>query len=104
MKSYPGSPADGIGFFGEFAGNIIDGAFEGGSQKYSYQPCSQDDWTISEAAATTKRTLNGYIARTFVIPALEGNKTTGGLFFSRNEDGTQTVLSGANTLYEYNST
>jgi hypothetical protein len=103
IKNYPGSPADGIGGFGENAGKDTEGAYFGGNTRYTYEPINPEDWTMTEEPATTKRTLNGYIARTFVIPALEGNGSIGGLFFKRNEDGTQTVLSGANLLYDYGS-
>ena len=68
---------------------------------YTYKAFRPEDWTTNEEPATTKRTLKGYFSRTFLIPALEGNKTTGGTWFKRNQDGTQTVLSGANMLYDY---
>ena len=44
------------------------------------------------------------MARTFFVPAIEGNKNPGGTFFKRNTDKTQTVISGAGTLYDYNDT
>lgn len=104
IDNYPGSPADGVGFFGQFAGNVIDDAYEGGAQTYTFKPLKPDDWTLTDEAATTQRTLNGYMSRTFVIPALEGINSTGGTCFRRNVNGTQTVISGASTLYDYNST
>jgi hypothetical protein len=45
IDSYPGSPADGVGFFGEKAGTVVDGSFEGGTERYTYKPLNPDDWT-----------------------------------------------------------
>ncbi len=39
-----------------------------------------------------------------MIPHYDGEKVPGGLFFQRNENGTHTVLSGADYLYDYPST
>lgn len=43
------------------------------------------------------------MSRTFAIPELDGPPPAG-LFFRHNADGSQTVLSGANTLYDFKST
>lgn len=103
INNYVGSPSDKIGFYGVDAGKIINGVHYGGSYKYSLQPTKIRDWTLSEDPATTKRTLNGFISRTFVIPELDGSNF-GGLFFRRNPNGSHTVLNSANSLYDYNAT
>jgi hypothetical protein len=66
------------------------------------QATHNSDWTSNktEAAATSKRILNGFIARTFVIESKDG-VPSGGLFFKHNEDGTQNVVSEASILYDY---
>ena len=56
---------------------------------------------MTEEAATSKRSLKGYISRSFIIPELEKRATPDGLFFKRNENKTQIVLSGAKYLYDY---
>jgi len=101
VDNYPGSPADGIGFFGEFAGSTINDAFIGGSQKYTNKPVDPDDWTTTGDAAYTKRTLNNYMARSFMIPAFEGEKPPGGLFFRRTQTGMHKVLGDAHLLYDF---
>ena len=68
VENCPNSPALGIGFFGENAGRIVDGSYVGGTQKYTYKPLKQEDWTMTEEPAITKRTLNGFISRSFIIP------------------------------------
>ena len=50
-------------------------------------------------SATTKRSLDGFMARTFVIEKLD--RSPGGLLFKHNKDGTQTVINGADVLYDY---
>lgn len=40
------------------------------------------------------------MSRTFVIPAVDPS-ISGGLFFKRSINETQTVISGAKTLYDY---
>ena len=77
--------------------------FEGGSAKYTYKPIHPDSWVVNGTPATTKRTLNGFISRTFIIPEIEDRGAPGGLFFRRNENGTQTVVTGADRLYDYSS-
>jgi hypothetical protein len=86
---------DGDGFFGKDAGKIVDESYYGGTQKYTFEAFEPNDWSkdaIIDEPATTKRTLNGFIARSFVIPDLDG-PPPGGLFFKHNENGSQTVLS-----------
>ena len=39
------------------------------------------------------------MARTFVIEKLD--RSPGGLLFKHNKDGTQTVINGADVLYDY---
>jgi hypothetical protein len=91
-----------VGFFGEKAGSVIDGSFGGGTQRYTFKPLSPDDWGTCCEPATTKRTLDGFISRSFIIPALEGDSSAkSGLFFKRNEDGSQTVVVGAENLYDF---
>jgi hypothetical protein len=65
-------------------------------------PFNPKDWSndIHSSAATTKRTLEGFWARTFVIEPLEKVPGTG-LYFKHNKDGTQTVLSWAYLLYDF---
>ena len=103
---YPGRPADGIGLFGPDAGRVTDGDFRSGQYKYSLLPINESDWTTNfdEEAAVSKRRLEGYISRTFVIPDVDPPVPGGGLFFKKNENGTQTVLSDAHILYEFNKT
>lgn len=60
------------------------------------------DWTVNrdDPAATSKRTLKGFIGRTFVLEN-EDSPVPGGLFFRHREDGKQEVISGAEKLYDY---
>jgi hypothetical protein len=95
-----------VGFFGRDAGQTIDGGYLGGQKRYTYATITPSDWStdpLKDEPATTKRSLNGYMSRTFVIPELDGAPPAG-LFFRHNANGTQTVLSNANTLYDYKST
>ena len=105
--NYPGRPDNGISFYGNDAG-IVDqeGNYRPGKFKYSFLPANKSDWTTDMAspAAKTDRNLEGYITRTFVIPAVDPPLPGGGLFFRRNENGTQTVVSDAHILYEFNKT
>jgi hypothetical protein len=58
----------------------------GGKKKYTSLPLVKEDWSndsSKDVPATTKRKLNGYWARTFVIEKLDG-KPGGGLFFKHN--------------------
>ena len=56
----------------------------------------------NSSAATTKRILEGFWARTFTIKSVDQDPTPGGgLFFKHNQDGTQTVISNADILYDY---
>lgn len=97
-----GAPVDGEGFFGVDAGKTIDDAYYGGQFKYSFKPMNKDDWSSnkSEGAATSKRTLNGFISRSFLIEPLEGQPSDG-LHFKHLQDGRQEVLHEANRLYDY---
>lgn len=65
-------------------------------------PFNQKDWSNDSklSAATTKRTLEGFWARTFTIKSVDEDPGFG-LFFQHNKDGTQTVLSNADVLYDY---
>lgn len=101
--SYPGSPADGVGLFGIDAGTNTKDYFLGGKKRYTSMPIVKEDWSTNsskDTPATTKRKLNGYWARTFVIEKLDG-KPGGGLFFKHNDNGTQKVVSDAQLLYDY---
>ncbi len=87
---------DGDGFFGVDAGKTVDGAFYGGETKYTFEPTHKGDWSVnrSDPAATSKRSLKGFFARSFVIVSKDGS-TPAGLFFRHREDGKQEVVSGA---------
>lgn len=101
VYNYPGSPANHIGFYGIDAGKTTDDHYMGGKFLFSLWPVYPNDWTTTDKPATTKRTLTGYIARTFTIPAIENTPYHDGLFFLRNADGTQTVAAQADRLYDY---
>ncbi len=101
IENYPGSPSDYTGFTGVDAGTNKSGQYIGGSFRFSLGPVSPDDWAIDGPMATTPRTLKGFIARTFSLPAIEETPYDDGLFFGRNPNGTQNVLSQADRLYDY---
>ena len=106
VLDYPGRPDQGVSFFGEEAGKRDQyGDSRGGSYRYNFLPITPSDWTadIEEPAATSKRSLGGFIARTFVVVDVDP-PVPGGLFFRRNANGTQTVLSDAQVLYDFNKT
>jgi hypothetical protein len=105
VDEYVGSPADGAGFYGIDAGKTIDGASDGGKSKFSFQSIEPNDWSNNsdiDVPATSKRTLNGYVARTFLIEPLDGIPSDG-LYFKFNENGTQTVIHSADKLYDYHA-
>lgn len=103
VDNYVGNSMDGLGFFGVSAGKTINGLSYGGKQVYTYAPTSPDDWSTNatlDEPATTKRTLKGFIARSFGITNLD-TVPSGGLFFKHNSNGTQKVLQDAYRLYDY---
>ena len=67
---YSGIPADGNGLYGNDAGKVVDGEYISGRFKYSMLPLNKNDWGTTGGAATTERTLDGFMSRTFVIPAV----------------------------------
>lgn len=104
LDNHARSPANGLGFFGLDAGKVspIDHGSRGGYYKYSLGPLSIDDWSQKGDPALTERTIEGFWARTFAVSGVDDNIPFGdGLFFKRNEDGTQTVLSGGSKLYDF---
>lgn len=101
VDNYAGSPVDKVGYYGFDANKTVDGSYFGGSFKYSLNPLNLSDWTMNEEPATTKRTLGGFMARTFGIPELDGQNRYGGLFFQRYPNGSHKVLSQASALYDY---
>ena len=92
--TYSGLPSDGNAMFGVDAGKTVDGDFIAGRYKFSMLPMKKEDWGTTGPAATTERSLDGFMSRTFVIPAV-GPPVPGGLFFRRHSNGTHLVLSGA---------
>ena len=104
IDNYVGSPNDHIGFTGLNAGKENDDHFCGGTYYYSLGAINPNDWTTSGPGATTKRSLKGFIARTFSIPAVEPTPFDDGTFFQRNSDGTTTVVSQADRLDDYAAT
>jgi hypothetical protein len=101
---YSGVPADGNALYGNQAGKKVNGEYYAGRFKYSMLPINKCDWATTGAAATTERTLEGFMSRTFVIPAVGPSVPESGLFFRRHSNGTHSVLSGADILYDYNKT
>lgn len=102
-NSYPGSPADGVGLYGIDAGTSSKDYFLGGKKKYTSMPFVKEDWSndsSKDAPATTQRKLKGFWARTFVIEKQDG-QPGGGLFFKHNANGSQTVVSDAQLLYDF---
>lgn len=100
---FNGNSEDGVGFFGNDAGKTIDGLRYGGNKVYTYLPFISDDWSTNpsiDAPATTKRSIKGFIARSFGITGLD-TIPKGGLFLQHNEDGSQKVLQDADRLYDY---
>lgn len=97
VDNFNGNSMAGVGFFGNDAGKTIDNLSYGGKQVYTYLPNQPDDWSTNASAdtpATSKRSIKGFISRSFGIygvDALPG----GGLFFKHNPDGTQTVIQDA---------
>lgn len=74
VNNYAGSAADGEGFFGIDAGKIIDGLWYGGKYRYDYLPFNNDDWATDitkDKPALTKRTIKGFIARSFGIYGID---------------------------------
>ena len=106
IDNYPGSPADEIGCFGKDAQKTVNGYRVAGELKYSYDPINQEDWITEGEGAKTKRTHDGFFARTLSIPAIENTPYNDGIFIQRNfvdEDGSlkQKVMSSANRLYDF---
>ena len=104
LDTYPGNPATKIGYFGIDAGRTIKGRQIGGTCRFTLQPIHTGDWLIQGPAATTTRSLQGFIARTFAIPEVENHiPYQSGLFLQRNanDHGGQLVKSGANRLYDF---
>ena len=101
IENYPGSPAEKSGFSGIDAGKNCSGQYLGGNFKYSLGPLVPADWTNTGPAARSNRTLKGFIARTCSISEAEDTPFDDGLFFSRNPNGSQTVCSQANRLYDF---
>ena len=101
VDNYVGSPDDYTGFRGIDAGKTIEEKYLGGFYRFSLNPIYPNNWTKSDKAATTKRTLKGFIARSFTIPSVEDTPFHDGLFIQRSTDSKQKVLSGADRLYDY---
>lgn len=102
---FPGNSMEGVGFYGNDAGQTINGLRYGGKETYTYLPFIADDWSRNatlDIPATSKRSIKGFIARSFGITGLD-TIPKGGLFFQHNQDGTQKVLQDANRLYDYNN-
>ena len=101
LDNYAGNPSDIIGFCGEDADKTVDGAYYGGEEKISLGPVKSDDWTTNGEPATTKRSLKGFIARTFYIP--EHEDAHSGIYFQRNvdDDGGHRVVKEVFRLYDY---
>jgi hypothetical protein len=77
------------------ANRTVGDTYFGGKFKYSLHPLNINDWTESEEAATTKRSLGGFMSRTFAIPELDGTDRFGGLFFQRYPNGSHYVINSA---------
>ena len=101
IENYPGSPAEKCGLSGIDAGKNNSGQYLGGNFKYSLGPLVPADWTIKGPDARSNRTLKGFIARTCSISEVEDTPFDDGLFFRRNPNGSQTVCSQANRLYDF---
>ena len=95
IDNYPGSPNDKTVLYGKE-----------GLNRFTLGPINQNDWTTKDTPATTKRILNGFLSRTFAIPAVEKVPYHDGVFFQRNymmKNGKtgQKVMSEADRLYDY---
>ena len=95
IDNYPGSPNDKVAFYSKE-----------GFNKFTLGPINADDWISDGPPATTKRVLNGFIARSFAIPKVEKVPYHDGVFFQRNyktKTGKlrQKVMSEANRLYDF---
>jgi hypothetical protein len=111
LDNYVGSPADHMGTFGIDAGtDTPEYGHIGGVKRFTLEGINPGDWITTGKAATTKRVLKGFIARSFCIPSAEDVPYGDGLFIQRdvNKDGKpdikgkyQKVLSGADRLYDY---
>lgn len=70
VNNYPGSPAEGVGLYGPDAGTMHEDKVIGGSQRYTFEPIDSSHWSNNsevDQPATTKRTLNGFKARTYTL-------------------------------------